>query len=209
MEIEEEKTQPVDEKDARNGKIVLIAFACILIGAVAFTYLKIVVFRYYMITAQADCDPYSENCFVHVCDPDPNVDGECAGDPIEDTWYTKNMMRMAKNIPDCDPKTDESCTALVCGEGEKDCSYQLCDATNVPAGDTCNDPVEYTKNNPLAEEDTTTNEESDNSSDSEAVDENSSTDANDTSDIKTVPADCSSPDSQSCSIPTVPETVGQ
>ena len=209
METTEENLSPEDKKDARNGKIFLIAFGLIILGSVAFTYWKIVIKKNYMITAQADCDPYTEKCFVHVCNPDPAVDGECTGDPVEDTWYTKNIKRIVGNIPDCDPKTDDTCTALVCGEGEKDCSYELCDATNVPEGDTCNDPAEYTKNNPPAEDDATVDDGANDSGDSEPVDENSAIDTNSPSDTNTVSEDCSSPDSQSCSIPTVPKTAGQ
>lgn len=136
----------------KKSKIFFIIFGLLIAGSVAVTYWKIMIKRDYVITAQAECDPYTENCFVHMCDPDPDVDAECTGDIIEDTWYTKNISRMAYNIPDCDPN-DEACTALICPEeGEESCSYELCDETNVPEGDSCNDPEQYTLDNPVEEE---------------------------------------------------------
>lgn len=133
----------------KKSKIFLVVFFLLIAVSVAVTYWKTMVRRNYIITAQADCDPYTENCFVHICDPDPNVDGPdaCKGNPEDDTWFTKNISRKASNIPDCDPN-DENCTAFVCDEGEADCSYEFCDENNVPEGDTCNDPVQYNIDNP-------------------------------------------------------------
>ena len=135
----------------KKSKIFFIIFGLLIAGSVGVTYWKIIIKRDYVIKAQADCDPYSENCFVHVCDPDPNVDGAdaCKGNPTDDTWFTKNISRKALNIPDCDPK-DKDCAALTCPDGETDCAFELCDAANVPKGDACNDPVQYTKDNPPA-----------------------------------------------------------
>ena len=148
MEIE---TQP-EAVQTRSEKIFFLVFILLIVGSIGVTYWKIMVKRDYVIVAQADCDPYEEECFVHICDPSPDADGEwCTGDPEEDTWFTKNISRMAYNIPDCDPN-DEDCAALVCEEGEADCSYELCDGTNVPEGDTCNDPAQYAIDNPMEEE---------------------------------------------------------
>ncbi|MDP1814562.1 MAG: hypothetical protein Q8K92_08965 [Leadbetterella sp.] len=148
MEIE---SQP-EAVRPRAERIFFLVFILLIVGSIGVTYWKIMVKRDYVIVAQADCDPYEEECFVHICDPDPAADGEwCTGDPEEDIWYTKNISRMAYNIPDCDPN-DEDCAALVCEEGEKDCSYELCDEMNVPEGDTCNDPARYAIDNPIEEE---------------------------------------------------------
>lgn len=145
-EIQPEAVRP------RAEKMFLLVFVLLIAGSIGVTYWKIMVKRDYVIMAQADCDPYEEKCFVHICDPDPAADGEwCTGDPEEDTWYTKNIRRMAYNIPDCDPN-DEDCAALVCEEGEENCSYEYCDGTNVPEGDTCNDPVRYAIDNPAEDE---------------------------------------------------------
>lgn len=127
----------------KKSKIFFIVFGLLIAGSVAVSYYKYMVLKDYAIVAQADCDPTSEKCFVHVCDPSPDADGDtCTGNLDDDTWYTKNISRMAYNIPDCDPN-DETCTALICGDGEQNCAYTLCDETNVPEGDMCNDPNVY------------------------------------------------------------------
>ncbi|MDO8565699.1 MAG: hypothetical protein Q7S04_00745 [Candidatus Moranbacteria bacterium] len=141
----------------KKSKIFFLVLGLLILGSVAVSYYRYMVKRDYIIQAQSDCNPYTEKCFVHECDPDPDVDGECTGDPVEDTWYTKNVSRIAYNIPHCDP-SDENCMALVCGENEQSCSYEFCDEMNVPEGDTCNDPVVYTLENPI-EEDATMEEE--------------------------------------------------
>ncbi|MDP1620301.1 MAG: hypothetical protein Q8L11_01095 [Candidatus Moranbacteria bacterium] len=165
MEIE---AQP-EAVRPRTERIFFLVFILLIVGSIGVTYWKIMVKRDYVIVAQADCDPYEEKCFVHICDPDPAADGEwCMGDPEEDTWFTKNISRMAYNIPDCDPN-GEDCTALVCGEGEDNCSYELCDETNVPEGDTCNDPVQYAIDNPAEEEDSECDPEVDDCAASEDV----------------------------------------
>ncbi len=135
---------------------VVVLLVSISVGLTAYRYL---IKRDYSIRAAANCDPYSESCFVHVCDPDPNVDGPdaCKGNLTDDTWFTKNISRMAYNIPDCDP-ANENCTALVCGDGEAYCSYELCDETNVPEGDTCNDPAQYSIDNPPTDNNVTAND---------------------------------------------------
>jgi len=227
----------MDEVD-KKSKILLVALFAVIVGIVVFTQWKVMIQHNYVIAAQTECDPYLEKCFVHVCDPNnPAIDGECTGDPVEDTWYTKNMSRMAYNIPNCDPVTDEDCTAFVCAEEEKDCSYEFCNEANVPDGDTCNDPFEYTKNNPIEEEGAQCDSESEDGCDLEAEsgDEAATTECDvtvdpdceasgavgdepalpvetdpvkDASSIEN-PSDCNSPDSQSCSIPVIPSKTIQ
>ena len=92
----------MDKKSPPKGdqlwadKIFFIIMGLLILGSVAVSYYKYMVKRDYIVQAQAECDPYTEKCFVHVCDPDPNVDGDsCTGDPAEDTWYTKNVSRIA------------------------------------------------------------------------------------------------------------------
>jgi hypothetical protein len=135
-----------------SSKIFLAVFFLAIALSLAATYWRIVVERDYDIVASADCDPYEEKCFVHVCNPDPNVDGtDCTGNLDDDTWYTKNIYRKAYNVPDCDPN-DEDCKALECDENEEGCYFELCTEKNVPEGDSCNDPDQYAKDNPQEEE---------------------------------------------------------
>jgi len=134
------------------GKILFIIIGILIAASVVATYWRIVVKRDYIVQAQTDCDPTTENCFIWQCDPQSNVEGEaCTGDPESDIWYYKIIRRNAKNIPLCDPN-DENCAALVCNPGEKDCSEELCTAENVKAPDTCNDPAQYNIDNPPEED---------------------------------------------------------
>lgn len=158
MLTEKKATEAAMEEDvivemdkSRSSRIFLAVFFLAIFLSLAGSYWRIVIARNYNIIAGADCDPYEERCFVHICNPDPLVDAECTGDPEEDTWYTKNLHRKAYNVPECDPN-DENCTALVCSEGEKNCFYELCGEANVPEGDNCNDPEKYTLDNPIEEE---------------------------------------------------------
>ncbi|MFH0969237.1 MAG: hypothetical protein V1804_01890 [Patescibacteria group bacterium] len=141
-----EENIPASNKKWPN-RIFFIVFGLLILGSVAFTCYKIMVKRDYLITAEADCDPTVEKCFIYICDPSAE---ECTGDPEEDTWYYKIIKRKAFNIPLCDPN-GENCEALICPEGEKDCSYELCEEGNKD-GIECNDPEQYNIDNPPEEE---------------------------------------------------------
>ena len=136
----------------KKSKILFVIIGLLIVGSVAVTFWRYMVKRDYIVQAQTDCDPESEACFVWECDPESTEEGyACTGDPEEDIWYYKTIIRNAKNIPNCDPN-DEECTALVCDPGEIDCSEELCTAENVPEGESCNDPEQYLIDNPLEEE---------------------------------------------------------
>ena len=143
------KTEEQKEKQKRWPNVLFfIAFGLLLFGSVAFTYYRIVVKKNYLISAEADCDPTIEKCFVYVCDPAAGE--ECTGDPEEDTSYYKIIKRKASSIPLCDPN-DENCDALICSEGEADCNYELCEDGNAD-GIECNDPEQYNIDHPADEE---------------------------------------------------------
>lgn len=137
-----------------KNKLFFIVFGLLIIGSVSASYYRFMIAKNYIIEAEKECDPYSEACFVYVCDPEAGE--ECTGDPEEDTWYYKLIRRKAKNIPLCDPN-DENCDVLTCQEGEEECEETLCnDAVLSEMGEetgTCTDPVIYTHENPINEED--------------------------------------------------------
>ncbi|MDI6777844.1 MAG: hypothetical protein QMD77_01520 [Patescibacteria group bacterium] len=152
MEQSQKKADSGETKVDEKSKILFAVLAILIVGAVAVTFWRYIVKRDYIIQAQIDCDPETQNCFVWECDPMSLEEGEqCTGNPDNDVWYYKIISRNAKNIPDCDPN-DENCTAYVCGEGEKDCGYELCAPENVPEGEECNDPEQYLIDNPPEEE---------------------------------------------------------
>jgi hypothetical protein len=136
----------------RKSKILFVIIGLLIAISIAVTFWRYIVKRDYIIQAQTDCDPTTENCFVWQCDSESTVEGEaCTGDPEKDIWYYKIIHRNAKNIPPCDPN-DEDCAALVCEENELECSEEFCTAENVTAPDICNDPAQYNIDNPLEEE---------------------------------------------------------
>jgi hypothetical protein len=153
-----EKTIETQKEKRWPNILFFVVFGLLIFGSVAFTYYRIVMARDYFITAEADCDPTIEKCFVYVCDS--TAGEECTGNPEEDTSYYKIMKRKAFNVPLCDPNVDESCEALICPEGEKDCSYELCSEGNAD-GIECNDPEQYNIDNPADEEEETACEEGD------------------------------------------------
>lgn len=128
----------------RKSKILIWVFIGLILGVVGFTYYRIMIKKDYLVQAELNCDPYTETCFVYNCDPEAE---ECTGDPEEDTWYYKTIEKRAYNIPDCDPNSDENCI-ISCEPGEEDCAETLC----IDGDETCSDPVEYAKNNPIEEE---------------------------------------------------------
>ena len=139
------------------NRIFFIVFGFLVLGSIGFTYYRIMVKKDYLISAQAECDPYLEKCFTYVCDPAAE---ECTGKPEEDTSYYKIIKRKAFNIPLCDPEADENCEALICPEGEKDCSYELCEDGNADEIE-CVDPAQYAIDNPIEEEEEAECEEGD------------------------------------------------
>lgn len=143
----------------KKSKIFFLVFLLLIIGSVALTYWRIMVKRDYIISAQTSCDPALESCFVYECDPEDPEDPECATLPEEERIsYYKLIDKNAKNIPLCDAEAEsDSAEAgkcpkeLTCEEGEEECETILCDDSNVPEGESCNDPEQYLKDNPPEE----------------------------------------------------------
>jgi hypothetical protein len=145
----------------KKSKIFFIVFFLLIAGSIGASYYKFIVKRNYIVEAQADCDPYTKKCFVHVCDS--SAGEECTGNPEEDTSYYKLIRRNAQNIPLCDPK-EEGCNALACPSGETECEIIFCDpATAEKDGVECSDPNIYALEHPKGsnEEDTASDETGD------------------------------------------------
>ncbi len=141
----------------KKSRIFFIIFFSVIALAIGMAYCKYFIIRDYYIQAEADCDPETENCFVYVCDPES--DEECPEAEDERTSYYKLISKKAYLIPSCDPN-DEECNALECLPGQ-DCKEILCDETNVPEGEECNDPEKYIEENGTSDEEDADIEEGD------------------------------------------------
>ena len=107
-----------------HSKILTYSLIILLLLSAGASYYRFMVIHDYVIVAEVDCDPTSESCFVWQCDP--AVEGECTGDPEDDTWYYKITERDAQNIPACDSE-DDTCERFACDpETEADCSVTFC-----------------------------------------------------------------------------------
>jgi len=138
----------------KKSKIFFIIFGLLIVVAVSSTYWRIMDKKDYIAEAQIDCDPTIEKCFVWKCDPNSTVEGEaCIGDAEKDIWYYQVAKRNARNIPLCDPATDDTCDPWTCIEGEKDCATTFCDEITAKEQKVeCSDPVQYNIDNPPVDE---------------------------------------------------------
>lgn len=152
----------------KQSKIFFSIFFLLIAGSVGVTYYRYVVVHDYIVQAEAECDPYTEACFIYVCDPEAGE--ECTGDPVEDTSYYKLISRNAKNIPLCDP-AEAGCEALMCPEGEAECEITLCDPATAEDGIECNDPDVYTLEHPEEEAEPLVEDETEEALDSAEEDE--------------------------------------
>jgi len=135
----------------KKNKIFFAVFFTLIVAVVAITFTKYFVAKDYYIEAEADCDPYTEKCFIWECDPEATDEAEkCTGDQENDISYYKIVQKKANLIPLCDPN-DEDCDALSCSPG-MDCEETLCDESAIEEGQQCNDPEKYTQENPVEEE---------------------------------------------------------
>jgi hypothetical protein len=127
----------VDKKSIIANRIFYSVLIILILGSVVVTFIKIVVNKDYQIVAETSCDPYTESCYVYVCDPD--TDKECTGSEEERTSYYKIVSKKAANIEICEATVDKlGCTEeLSCIEGEGSCSYILCDPNNLAIGESC------------------------------------------------------------------------
>lgn len=132
----------------KKSKIFFLVFFLLIAVVVIITYMKYFVAKDYYITAQADCDPAAEACFIYTCDPE--VDGECPEDEAEWASYYKLVNKKANLIPLCDPN-EEDCNALDCTVG-MDCQVTYCDEDTVSEEEECNDPQKYLEENPPIDE---------------------------------------------------------
>ena len=133
----------------KKTRIFFLVFFGLIAISVLVTFFKYFVQKDYYIKAEAECDPYTEKCFVYVCDPETEKD--CPEDEGERTSYYKYIEKKAYLIPLVDPNSEDF-PGIECQKGENGCREILCDEKTVAKGEECNDPVKYTQDNPVEEE---------------------------------------------------------
>jgi hypothetical protein len=131
----------------KKSKILFLVFGLLLAGSLLATYYRYIVVKDYVIEAQVNCDPLTEQCFVVVCDPE--MGEECSGNREEDTSYYKILHRNARHIPACNPEAPD-CPVTACQVGEEGCFVILCDPS--VEGATCSDPETYQREHPVGAE---------------------------------------------------------
>ena len=155
----------------KKSIILFSIFFIIVFIVTAISFYRYMILRDYYITAEADCDPTTEKCFIYKCSPED--DETCPENPDERISYYKLIKKKASIIPLCDP-AKEDCPALSCQE-EEDCEEILCDDSTKAKDEECNSPEEYLKENPELEEEgteTTENPEQDSEEGTEEANEN-------------------------------------
>lgn len=134
--------------------------AAILIGFFLFSilakYYHFIVERDFMVTSTVSCNPSIENCFIYEC-----IDGE-ACDEAPYKYIEKN----ARNAPECNPYTEESCPELFCEPEEVGCEVTLCSEDILEDGESC---ISYEEGIDSEEIDSSTDTEEE--SDEEVVDD--------------------------------------
>lgn len=131
----------------KKSWLLVIAATALIVVSLLVAFLRFFILRDYTIQSQIECDPYTESCFVYVCDPAAE---ECTGDPVQDTFYYKLLNREAYNIPLCDPNT-EGCNPLICSENENGCYVTFCDP-NLPEAPECTNPEQFIIDHPQSSE---------------------------------------------------------
>ncbi len=137
----------------KSSRVFFLVAFILITGSIVVTYYRFFIARDYVVQEEVGCDPYTEACFIFVCDP--LVDEECTGDSSEDTSYYKLMDRVAKNAPLCEVG-DETCDTSVCSPGETECYFTLCDPETIRASESCNDPMVYAREHSEAEDNSDT-----------------------------------------------------
>lgn len=132
------------EKMEFKSKMFLILFVIGMFSSASYAYYRVAYTASFKMVIHANCDPNEHSCFAVTtaipCDPETQT---CTGDPVKDTTYETSyyasLSKIARNVPACDPKEDSCQAQLFCHEGEKRCSLEYCDASNVPEGERCSD----------------------------------------------------------------------
>ncbi len=109
----------------KKVKILILIFILGIFYTVFATYHRFYILRDYYITAEIECDPQINSCFVWEED--------------DEIFYYSLIRKKAKNIPFCNPHREE-CEELFCEEGEKKCRITFCEVDELEEGEGCAGP---------------------------------------------------------------------
>ncbi len=146
----------------KKSKIFFAIFFSVAFIVIVISFFKFFILKDYYIKSEVDCDPETEKCFIYECDP--AEDSECSENLDERISYYKLIEKKANTLPLCD-SNDIDCPAITCQAGE-DCQEFLCDESTKTEDEQCNNLEEYMKNQ----------EETENSGECDAEDEDCITD---------------------------------
>lgn len=118
------------------NKVFYVVLILLIFGSVGFTFLRLVIWKDYQIIAEVSCDPVVESCFHYEPELCIEDDIECVP---EEAYDYKIINKKASTIYACE-QTEEKIGCndeLSCVENEEDCSYTLCDPTNLGENEVC------------------------------------------------------------------------
>jgi hypothetical protein len=133
-----------EQEEVSFGFVVGIVLLLLISGTVL-SYYRFFVQHNFPITAQVDCDPEQEACFMYVCNPDV-AEEECSGNPEEDTYYYKIVQQDASSVSSCDPLESDCDSVFVCDANDSSCSVTYCTdeiLAEMESGDTCSDVEQF------------------------------------------------------------------
>lgn len=111
-----------------KSKILIGLFILLVIGASVWKYKVFVVDRDFVIYNNIACDPYTEACFVYVCE---EGDEECDDTPF------KKIEKNAQFADLCDIASGEECSGLICESNEEGCMIVTCSEEALEDGEQC------------------------------------------------------------------------
>jgi hypothetical protein len=125
----------------RSTRLFFAIILTVVFGSTIFSFYRFSFLRDYVITAETECDPAIESCFVRPCDPEE--DDVC--DEDTDPSYYRIVEKQASSMPTCDPHEDASCDPFACESDSPvpgiqvpvSCIFTYCDEENVPDGERC------------------------------------------------------------------------
>jgi hypothetical protein len=126
-----------------KNKIFWSIFTLLIILSVGFTFLRVYVWKDYLITANTSCDPKIEaSCFVVESEVVPTDENGIQATTTETTYY-KIITIKAADVFACEQTAEKlNCgEELTCADAQENCTYEYCTEENVPEGESCSEEI--------------------------------------------------------------------